>query len=85
MLAFSAWPAKAQKASSALRVELADQARLRLRLTLRPLAKTPATIYKSDLPWELRHSIILVAVLPNGEELTQNVVVDDPPPGKISV
>jgi hypothetical protein len=56
-----------------------------LQITVRSLATAPATIYKSDLPWELRHSIILTAVTSAGDSLPQNVIAGDPSLQKITL
>jgi hypothetical protein len=78
-------PGNAQSLKSGIRVELDGKNPLRLHVTLRSLAKTKITIYKSQLPWELRDSIILVAVRSNGLRLDQNVVAGDPSPEQISL
>ena len=78
-------PAGAQKTRTGVDVRLSTRAPLRLQVSLRSLAKTRATIYKSDLPWGLRDSIILVAVKPNGEQLDQWPIAGDPGPEKISL
>jgi hypothetical protein len=85
LLLLSAIHGEAQKNPTGIDVKLNAQEPLQLRITVRSLAKTRATIYKSDLPWGLRDSIILVAVLPNGESLEQNVISGDASIEKISL
>jgi hypothetical protein len=85
LILFSAMPGMAQRTRSGITLELRSQSPPRLHVTLRSLAKARTAIYKSELPWELRQRIILVAVLPDGEHLDQNVVAGDPSAEKISL
>jgi hypothetical protein len=75
----------AQTKNSGVEAELRKDEPLRLRVTVRSLATVPATINKSELPWELRHSIILTAVTSSGDDLLQNVVAGDPSLQKITL
>jgi hypothetical protein len=76
---------RAQTACDAISVALDNQRPLQLRMSLRSHAKARTTIYKSDLPWGIRDSIILVAVKRNGEYVEQLRLADDPSPQRISV
>jgi hypothetical protein len=85
LLLFSTITLGAQQTSPGVSVVLSKQNPLQLRVTVRSLAKARVTIQRSDLPWELRHSITLVAAMPDGECLEQNVAAGDPSPAKISL
>ena len=85
VLAIFAAQGRAQTKNSGVEAELRKDALSRLRITVRSLATAPATIYKSELPWELRHSIILTAVTSAGDSLPQNVVAGDPSLQKITL
>jgi hypothetical protein len=76
---------RSQTKNSGVEAELRTTDPLCLRMTVRSLATAPATIYKSELPWELRHSIILTAVTTAGDSLSQNVVAGDPSLQKITL
>lgn len=79
-------PAGSQTRSSGIEVKLSTQNYLHLQIALCSLAKVQTTIYKSDLPWELRHSMILAAVTPpDSESLAQSVIAGDPSPARISL
>ena len=75
----------AQAKNSGVEANLWKDEPSRLRITVRSLAAAPATINKSELPWELRHSIILMAVTPAGDSLPQNVVAGDPGLQKVTL
>jgi hypothetical protein len=85
LLLFSAVPGGAQEIPTGVFIKLSKRNPLQLQITVRSLAKARTTIYKSELPWELRHSITLVAVMPNGECLEQNVIAGDPSPEQVSL
>ncbi|HEX4921664.1 MAG TPA: hypothetical protein VFV92_13105 [Candidatus Bathyarchaeia archaeon] len=80
----SAIPTKAQNKAGIIVQPNAAQP-LRLRVTIRSKAGTRTTIYRSDLPWMPGHSMILVAALPNGLSLDQNILAGDPTPERISL
>lgn len=85
LLLLSAIPAGAQKTHPGIDIKLSAQKPLWLRVTLRSFSQTRTTIYKSDLPWGLRDSIVLIAVNPHGECLDQLLIAGDPTPEKISL
>lgn len=58
---------------------------LHLRVTLMSDAATTVTLYRSDLPWGNRYSMVFAAVRPNGEPVDLIFPIDDPGPTEISV
>lgn len=68
-----------------IEVALNDQDPLRLRVTLTSGAARTVTLYRSDLPWGNRYSMVFAAMKPNGEALELELPVDDPGPTKVSV
>lgn len=58
---------------------------LMLKVDLRSGSETRVTIYKSRLPWGSAYSMILVAVMPDGEMVKKELSVDDPSPEQISL
>ena len=76
---------RSQTKNSGVEAELRTTDPVCLRITVRSLATAPATIHKSDLPWEIRRSIILTAVTSSGDSLSQNVVAGDPSLQKITL
>lgn len=68
-----------------IEVELNVQKPLHLLVTLRSGAATTATLYRSDLPWGNRYSIVFSAVRPNGEPVDLSLPIDDPGFAKVSV
>lgn len=56
-----------------------------LRVELRSGADTRVTIYKSRLPWGSAYSMILVAVMPDGQIVNKELPVDDPTPVQVSL
>jgi hypothetical protein len=68
-----------------IRVELSNQKPLWLRVTIHSRADAPITFFKWRLPWGNRHSMILVAVTPDGKCLQQFYPIDDPGFEKISL
>lgn len=85
LLLFAVLPGKAEDAQAGITVRLNAKTPLRLQLSVRSFAKVQTTIYRSDLPWGIRDSIVLIAVRPNGEYLEQNPIADDPSPEKVSL
>jgi hypothetical protein len=76
----------AQNASQpAVQVELNQEKPLHLRVTLRSGAATTATVYRADLPWGYRYSMVLVVARPNGDPIDLELPVSDPGPTKVSV
>jgi len=69
----------------AIQVELDRQKPLHLRVVLRTGAATTATLYRSDLPWGNRHSMVFAAVRPNGEPVELIFPTDDPGPTEVTV
>ncbi|HET9741834.1 MAG TPA: hypothetical protein VFQ00_03705 [Terriglobales bacterium] len=86
-MALTLWttPLIAQKSPKGIDVQINPENPLQLRIKLRSFAQVQTTIYKSELPWGLSDSIILVAVTPSGEYLEQSVVAGDPSPEKITL
>jgi hypothetical protein len=84
---FLLWPlaGRTQIACNAISVGLDTQRPLQLRISLLSHVHARTTIYKSDLPWGIRDSIILIAAKPNGEHIEQLHMTDDPSTEKISV
>lgn len=82
---FAVHAAAQTKNSAGVQANLRKDEPSRLRITIRSLADAPATIHKSELPWELRHSIILMAVTPAGDSLPQNAEAGDPSLQKITL
>ena len=69
----------------ALEVQLDDLKPLHLRVTLRSGAATTARLYRANLPWGNRHSMVFAATRPNGEPVELIFPIDDPGPTKVSV
>ena len=63
---------------AAIQVELNRQKPLHLAVTLRSGSATTVTLYRSDLPWGIRDSMIFVAVKPNGEPVDLALIAGDP-------
>jgi hypothetical protein len=84
-LLFLASPAVPQGSRTGVDVRLSARRALTLQISLRSLANNRATIYKSDLPWGLRDSIVLVGVISNGRYLEQWPIAGDPTPEQISL
>jgi hypothetical protein len=77
--------AGAQTGHAGIVVKLNTQTPTRLRVSLRSSAKIRTRVYKSQLPWGLRDSIILVGVRPNGEYVEQWPIAGDPTPEEVLV
>jgi hypothetical protein len=65
--------------------ELDRRSPLHLRVTLRSGAASDVTIYRADLPWGNRYSMVFAAVRPSGESLDLMLPIDDPGPTKTSL
>jgi hypothetical protein len=70
---------------AAIQVELNRQKPLHLAVTLKSGSANTVTLYRSDLPWGIRDSMIFVAVRPNGEPIDLALIADDPGPTQVSV
>jgi hypothetical protein len=68
-----------------IRVERDQHNPFLLRVDLQFGAEAPVTIYKARLPWGSAYSMILVAVMPDGQSLKKELPVDDPSPDQVSV
>lgn len=66
-------------------VALSRQNPLRLRVTLTSGTACEVTLYRSELPWGNRYSMVFAAAKPNSEALELVFPVDDPGPTQISV
>lgn len=68
-----------------VQVEPSTGSKVRIRLT--NASSTGVTLYSSRLPWGTRHSMIVAAVKLTGtnEALTNTPIIDDPPPGDITI
>jgi hypothetical protein len=75
----------AQAADNDVSVTRSNKDPLQLQISLRSRAKHRTAVYKSDLPWGIRDSIVLVAVWPNGESLQPLPIAGDPSPEEVSV
>jgi hypothetical protein len=84
LLLIFAVPAGGQTTVPGVHVEL-DAAHLSLRVTLQSGAEVPVTFYRSLLPWGNRYSMVLEAVTPTREPLKQNLYIDDPGPGRVTL
>jgi len=69
---------RSQEKPAGIQVRLSASKSLELRVTLRSLASTRVTVYKSDLPRSGMHNMLFIAVRPNGEYLNRNPVRGDP-------
>jgi hypothetical protein len=78
-------PVRAQTMPVGIHVEIDPQKPLSLRVTIRSRAVAPIKLYKSQLPWGSRYSLILVAVTPEGKCLDKELFVDDPSPERASL
>jgi len=56
-----------------------------LRVELRSGAETRMSVFKSRLPWGSAYSMILVAVMPDGQTLKKELPVDDPSPDQVTL
>jgi hypothetical protein len=63
---------------NAIQVELNPHKPLRLHVKLRSGAATAATIFRSQLPWGNRYSMVLTAVKSNGERIEFFYPEDEP-------
>jgi hypothetical protein len=70
---------------SAIQVELNPHKPLRLHVKLRSGSATAVTIFRSQLPWENRYSMILTAVKSNGEHVELIYPEDEPSPQEITI
>jgi len=68
-----------------LKVEVASLNPLILHFTLKSGADKPVEIFRSQVPWATRYSVVLAVVKVNGECLEKVLAIEDPPVGKISV
>jgi hypothetical protein len=68
-----------------VQVEPSTGSKLRVRLT--NASSTGVTLYSSKLPWGTRYSMIVAAVRLTGtnEALTNTPIIDDPPPGEVTI
>ena len=78
-------PATGQNKPPGIQVEMDAQRPLLLHLKVTSGAATQATFFKYHLPWGSVHSIILVAVAANGENLERDMPIDDPSVERISL
>lgn len=76
---------RAQTMPTGLQVEMDPQKPLSLRVTIRSRTPAPIKLYKSQLPWGSRYSMVLVAVTPEGKYLEKELFVDDPSTEEISI
>ena len=68
-----------------IEVTLSRQDPLRLRVTLTSGSARAVTLYRADLPWGNRNSMVFAATNPDGEALDLWFPIDDPGPTQISV
>ena len=68
-----------------IQVELNGQKPLHLTVTLTPGAKTTVTVYRADLPWGFRYSMVYSALRPNGEPVELLLPVADPGDAEVSI
>lgn len=76
------WP---QTMPVGVHVEMDPQKSLALLVTIRSGVVVPIKLYKSQLPWGSRYSMVLVAVTPEGKYLDKELFVDDPSPERVSL
>jgi hypothetical protein len=74
-----------QAPDKGLTVGIASQKPLLLHFTLKSGSSTPVEIFRSQVPWATRYSVVLAVVKANGECLEKVLAIEDPPVGKISV
>jgi hypothetical protein len=85
LLAFFASPVGSETRRPGIIVELNPEKPLWLRVTLRSGADHTATIFRSELPWGYRYSMVFVAVRPNGQPIDMELPVEDPVAEKVSL
>jgi len=74
-----------QSVGGGVTVEISSLRPLQLHITLRSGADKQVEIYRSQLPWATRYSMVVAVVRPSGECLEKILAIEDPPVGKISV
>lgn len=89
LVAFCLVPAAAQSPSEpgtpGIKVGLDSAKPFWLRVTVRSGATSAATFSKSQLPWGSTHSMIFVAVRPNGSPIDMELPIGDSTGGVISL
>lgn len=77
---------EAQKQQEAgISVEIRSQRPLRVHIALRTGATKSVSIYRAELPWATRHSMVWAAVRADGECLERIIPVEDGAVGRISL
>ena len=66
-------------------VTLSGENPLHLRVTLTSAAANEVKLYRSELPWGNRYSMVFTAAKPNSEALELVWPIDDPGPSRITV
>lgn len=74
-----------QATDRGLKVEVSSLKPLLLHFTLKSSADEPVEIFRSQVPWATRYSVVLAVVKANGECLEKILAIEDPPIGKILV
>jgi hypothetical protein len=66
-------------------VEIGSHKPLRLHIVLRPNATKRVSIYRDELPWATRNSMVWIAVTLDGECLEKMIPVEDGAVGRLSL
>ena len=85
LVAICAAPVGSETRPPGIVVELNPEKPLCLRVTLRSGAGHAAAIFKSELPWGNRYSMVFVAARPNGQPIDMELPVEDPVAEKVSL
>src|SRR5215469_16326180 len=76
---------RTQTMPEGIQVETNHDSPFVLRVELRSGAETRMSVFKSRLPWGSAYSMILVAVMPDGQTLKKELPVDDPSPDQVTL
>jgi hypothetical protein len=76
---------RAEQAKAGIDVTLSRENPLHLRVTLTSAAANEVKLYRSELPWGNRYSMVFTAAKPNSEALELEWPIDDPGPSRITV
>jgi len=85
ILVFAIILAAKDRKGSGIHVELIRAPRLCLHITLMSGANGPVKVERSELPWSAGDSLVVAALMGNGECLRRSMPVDDPLFDEISV
>ena len=76
---------RTQTKPEGIQVETNHDSPFVMRVELRSGAETRISVYKNRLPWGSANSMILVAVMPDGQTLKKELPVDDPSPEQVTL